>query len=126
MYIWRAYIWFCILPVPETVNYLKLSRTFSDSRSNAYYKFMSGPVNPLFYSIFVKSDKFNASEKCVGCEKCEALCPLNNITLVNDKPVWGRECTHCMACICYCPTSAIEYGKSSIGRSRYNIESILK
>ena len=37
--------------------------------------------------------------------------PLNNIRLENGKPVWGKHCTHCMACICDCPKEAIEYGK---------------
>ena len=36
-------------------------------------------------------------------------CPLNNIRLENGKPVWGKHCTHCMACICDCPKEAIEY-----------------
>ena len=37
----------------------------------------------------------------------------------DGKPVWGNDCTHCMACICKCPTEAIEYGKVSIGQNRY-------
>ena len=39
----------------------------------------------------------------------------NNIKIQNGKPVWGKDCTHCMACICHCPTEAIEYGKKSVG-----------
>ena len=31
----------------------------------------------------------------------------------------GNQCTHCMACICRCPSEAIEYGKHSIGKPRY-------
>jgi len=46
-------------------------------------------------------------------------CPLNNIHLKENKPVWDKECTHCMACICKCPTEAIEYGKNSVGKVRY-------
>ena len=46
--------------------------------------------------------------------------PLNNIRLENGKPVWGKHCTHCMACICYCPKEAIEYGKKSKGKPRYH------
>ena len=72
---------------------------------------MSGPVNPVFYRFFVKADAFRATGACIGCGKCVELCPLNNIHLENGKPVWGKNCTHCMACICYCPKEAIEYGK---------------
>ena len=61
---------------------------------------------------------------CIGCGKCEKLCPLNNITLQNARPVWGTNCTQCMACICYCPTRAIEYGKKSAGKPRYHFEEL--
>lgn len=61
---------------------------------------------------------------CIGCGKCVQLCPLNNIRLDKDKPVWGSNCTHCMACICYCPKEAIEYGKRSVGKPRYHFEAL--
>jgi epoxyqueuosine reductase QueG len=51
---------------------------------------------------------------------------LNNIRLENGKPVWGKNCTHCMACICYCPKEAIEYGKKSKGKPRYHFEALEK
>ena len=50
---------------------------------------------------------------------------MNNVTIKDGKPVWGRNCTHCMACICYCPKdSAIEYGKKSVGQPRYHFEAL--
>ena len=85
---------------------------------------MSGPVNPAFYRFFVKADAFRATDVCIGCGKCVELCPLNNIRLENGKPVWGKHCTHCMACICYCPKEAIEYGKKSKGKPRYHFEEL--
>ena len=56
----------------------------------------------------------------------QSLRPLNNIRLENGKPVWGKHCTHCMACICYCPKEAIEYGKKSKGKPRYHFEALEK
>lgn len=112
--------------IRKVIDDLKLCHHFSVPRNNLYDKMMSGPVNPLFYSFYVKSDNFVADEKCIGCGKCVTVCPLNNVTLNDSKPVWGNKCTHCMACICYCPTGAIEYGKNSIGKPRYNIEDVLK
>ncbi|MFR7743510.1 MAG: hypothetical protein ACLU3I_09600 [Acutalibacteraceae bacterium] len=50
----------------------------------------------------------------MGCGQCAKRCPMNNVTLKDGKPVWGKVCTHCMACICYCPVSAIEYGKRAL------------
>ena len=82
-------------------------------------KLSSGLVNTLFYKCFVSAKKFYAQESCNSCGYCETVCPLNNIRLVDGKPVWGDACTHCVACICRCPQEAIEYGKSSVGRRRY-------
>jgi len=98
---------------------ISAKQEFPKPRCNLYDKFMSGPVNKIFYALFVKADAFCADKKCIGCGKCEQVCPLNNVTLKDGKPVWGKNCTHCMACICNCPTEAIEYGKKSVGKLRY-------
>ncbi len=87
-------------------------------------RFMSSAVNLLFYPLFVKSSAFTVNSKCVGCGQCVSLCPMNNIALKNGKPSWGKDCTHCMACICYCPTEAIEYGKKSLGKPKYHFEAL--
>ena len=92
------------------------------------------PLRPLYersgepgvLSFFVKAEAFRATDACIGCGRCVELCPLNNIQLENSKPVWGKNCTHCMACICYCPKEAIEYGKKSKGKPRYHFEALEK
>lgn len=84
-------------------------------------KLESGPVNPLFYTLFVRDKGFSVSDACVSCGKCSFRCPLNNIALVNGRPEWNGNCTHCMACIGGCPTEAIEYKSKSAGRNRYYI-----
>lgn len=103
---------------------LRAGQEFPPPRDNLYDRFMSGPVNPVFYRFFVKADAFRTTEACIGCGKCVELCPLNNIRLENGKPVWGKNCTHCMACICYCPKEAIEYGKKSREKPRYHFEAL--
>ena len=80
--------------------------------------------NPIFYKFFVKANAFTASSACIGCGQCAKRCPMNNVALKDGKPVWGKVCTHCMACICYCPVSAIEYGKKSVGQPRYHFEAL--
>ena len=84
-------------------------------------RFLSGPFNPLYYRFYIKDKGFTVSDACVSCGKCARRCPLNNIELVNGKPVWKGNCTHCMACICGCPTEAIEYKSISRGKRRYDI-----
>ena len=103
---------------------IQSNQPFAPTRNNLYDRLMSGPVNPIFYKCFVKADAFTASDACIGCGQCAKRCPMNNVTLKDGKPVWGKNCTHCMACICYCPTSAIEYGKKSVGQPRYHFEAL--
>ncbi len=55
------------------------------------------------YSSKLKIDK----EKCVGCGKCERLCPMKNITIVEQKAVSDNRCTMCYHCINKCPKQAI-------------------
>lgn len=80
---------------------------------------MSKVLNPIMYSMMISAKNFRVTEKCNGCGKCQQHCPLNNVQLTNGKPVWGKECTHCMACIAGCPCEAIEYGKKTVGKPRY-------
>ena len=108
----------------KALTQLKAGQEFPPPRENLYDRFMSGPVNPVFYRFFVKADVFRATDACIGCGKCVELCPLNNIRLENGKPVWDKNCTHCMACICYCPAEAIEYGRKSVGQPRYHFEAL--
>lgn len=97
---------------------------FKPPRNNLSDRFMSCTVNPVFYSLFVKANAFTVDDSCIGCGKCAKLCPTNSIRIENGKPVWGEGCTHCMACICYCPAEAIEYGKKSLGKPRYHFEAL--
>ena len=110
--------------IDRAISAIKAGQKFAPTRNNLYDRFMSGPVNPIFYSCFVKAKAFAASDACTGCGQCAKRCPTNNSTIQNGKPVWGGDCTHCMACICYCPTEAIEYGKKSLGKPRYHFEAL--
>ena len=69
---------------------LRAGQEFPPPRDTLYDRFMSGPVNPVFYRFFVKADAFRATDACIGCGKCVELCPLNNIRLENGKPVWAN------------------------------------
>ena len=99
--------------------YIKVGRPFPNVKIRTMDKMMSGWVNELFYPLFVHAKKFYTTEECIACGQCEKLCLLDNIHMVDNKPVWGNNCTHCMACICKCPKEAIEYGKISLGKPRY-------
>lgn len=99
--------------------YIKNGQQLPPENVTLVDRFLSSVVNPIFYRFFVSAKGFYATDECVACGKCVHLCPLNNVRLLEGKPQWGEECTHCMACICGCPEEAIEYRNKSRGKRRY-------
>lgn len=93
--------------------------TLPEHKVNFIDNIKSGPINVGFNKYFINAKSFRTTENCIGCGNCVDLCPLGNITLVDNKPVWGDRCTQCLACLCLCPTDAIEFGKSTVGKRRY-------
>lgn len=79
------------------------------------------PFNPIWCKRKFTAKDFFVKESYIGCGKCEKLCPLNNINVVNGKPVWSDKCTHCMACIANCPVKAIEYGDITKDKEAYTL-----
>ena len=78
------------------------------------------PFNPVWVKLKLTAKDFHVADSCIGCGKCEKFCPLNNITMQDKKPVWGKNCTHCMACIGNCPVEAIEYANITQTKEKYN------
>ncbi len=76
-------------------------------------------LNNIFYKFFVNDKKFRVTNDCVGCGKCVSICPLCNISMDYDEPIWHGNCTQCMACISICPHDAIEFGNRAKGKRRY-------
>lgn len=103
----------------EGVYHIKQKAPFPGKQPTAFDRLKSNAVNNVFYDKFIKADPFTVSDKCIGCGKCAESCVLGNIRMADGKPVWGKSCTHCMACICGCPAEAIEYGRMSKGKRRY-------
>ena len=110
--------------IDRVIAALAARQPFAPPCCTLYDRLMSGPVNPVFYAVIVKTKAFSAGSACTGCGLCVRLCPLHTIRLAAGKPVWGKACTHCMACICSCPVQAIEYGKKSRGQPRYRFDAL--
>lgn len=105
--------------IDEAALLIKANKAFSSPAVTLKDKMSSGIVNDVFYPLFVHAKKFYATDTCISCGKCAKVCPLDNIHLENGSPIWGKSCTHCMACINRCPIEAIEYGEHSKAMPRY-------
>ena len=90
-----------------------------EKKSFSLFGFHSIIMPQGMYSLIISDRSFITTAQCTGCGQCRDRCPLNNIKLVNSRPIWGKNCTHCMACIAGCPSEAIEYGKKTQGKPRY-------
>ena len=76
-------------------------------------------VNPGFNRSATDDSKYHSTDACIHCGKCANVCPLQNITLEDGRPVWHGHCTICMACYHHCPVNAIQYGKATAGKGQY-------
>jgi ferredoxin len=78
-------------------------------------------VYPRFIAGVHHADrKFTVDERCTSCGTCVKVCPVENVQLLEGRPVWLHHCEQCMACIQFCPTAAIQAGKKTEKRGRYH------
>jgi len=64
--------------------------------------------------------KFWVDEKCNGCGVCAKVCPADNISLTERKPVWYHHCELCLACFQWCPRQAIQHEDKTTKWGRYH------
>lgn len=80
----------------------------------------TGIIYRLASPFIHKMDSFFwVDDNCISCGLCEKICPVQSVTLKNDKPVWLHKCEQCFRCVNYCPKNAIQFSKSTIGKNRY-------
>lgn len=72
-----------------------------------------GPLQKLFGKFAIFSERVN-KEGCIGCYKCEKVCPSHAILVNNEdkKAVINTSiCFQCTNCSQICPTDTIHYSK---------------
>lgn len=83
-------------------------------------------INNLFNKFGRTTAPFYVDkEKCTKCGLCAKMCPASTIKLVDGNPVWNEKCYQCLSCINNCPHAAIQYGKNTEKKGRYNINKYL-
>ncbi len=70
-------------------------------------------------NLHQRDEQFWVNNHCTLCSVCETICPVQNIQIIGDKPVWQHRCEQCTACIQYCPSEALQWGKKTQNRKRY-------
>ena len=125
-----------LMPANYVINYNPADKTKTESKLdkiNARIKEISAQINGgrqsvkkinftannLYKNIETLDQQFYADDSCTACGQCVKICPAGNIAMENNKPCWLHRCEHCVACLSWCPAQAIQYGKMTKTRRRY-------
>lgn len=116
--------------VEEVSDYIKSGR-YGEIETSFLFLSIFKPriikIFPIFF-VFLKqillegidSLEFTSNEKCEGCATCQRVCPMNNIEIIDNKPVWSDNCANCFACLNWCPNGAISLGNANMGIKNYH------
>ncbi|MDR3256622.1 MAG: EFR1 family ferrodoxin [Endomicrobium sp.] len=101
--------------------------TAKAGKTNLFFKICFAGTNFIINrwqgNLFQKIVKFNTvKDKCNKCGLCIKICPVKNISLEKEYPIFnGKKCQLCMRCISYCPSHAI---KSFLMKKTYKVLTI--
>jgi NAD-dependent dihydropyrimidine dehydrogenase PreA subunit len=107
---------------------IKLDLIIDDIKNKKEIIKSDKPLNKLFKKLvdklMINSQKstkhFYVNDNCIACGKCERICPMNCIKIINNRPSWNANtCAACLSCVHRCPKAAIQYNKKTEKRARY-------
>ncbi|MCP3681942.1 MAG: hypothetical protein GY861_04555 [bacterium] len=109
--------------IEEIVKVVVAKEKYIEESDTSFFKthIYPGLLYKLGYRYIPMMGKsFLADEQCNGCTICQKICPVHNITMVDEKPQWNSHCQQCYACLQWCPKEAIQYGARTAGVKRYH------
>lgn len=96
------------------------NKEINSNKSSLFYFFFLGIYKLWRIGLTSVHKKFIVKkDKCTSCKICEQVCPVNNIKLKDNFPIWNSSCQECLACVNLCPSIAIICGKKSKNNLRY-------
>ena len=116
--------------VDNIYNYIKIKNYGVIETGNivtTFFKWKNLKMLPaLFKLIFLITFKgintldYQIDQNCNSCGICEKICPVDNIKLKKDNPVWGEKCIGCFGCIQWCPQESISLGGNELFIKHYH------
>ena len=111
--------------IEDIVKIVNLKEEHFDSNNTSLFKTYIHPgiLCKFLYGNMKTMDKdFFTDENCKGCSICQKVCPVNNITMKDNKPVWNNDnrCQACLACYNWCPNEAIQHVSVNAQCKRYH------
>ena len=74
----------------------------------------------LYKNIELYDKKYAVTNQCKSCGLCVKICPVNNIKIDEQYPIWLHHCERCLRCFQWCPNEAIQYGRVTLKWRRYH------
>lgn len=88
----------------------------------SWSKVKSRLIYPWFVKFCMSPKPFKSNGRCIGCGKCAKACPMENISMDENKPQWHNRCALCLRCYHICPCDAVDYGHATKDKGQYFLE----
>lgn len=97
--------------IAKELKHAKPGEKFEDVVRGSFPWIKTKIIYPWFVKFDMSPKPFHCTDDCTGCGTCSRVCPMQNITMEDNRPHWGSDCALCLGCYHACPHHAVAYGK---------------